>query len=142
MSQSDDNVFSSEASSQPSSQLAEEVGDISLDAKAAKDEALWNDEHTSDDEEFDPSKPEDVTTATAKAEAEDDPSSGRESDEEDDSIVNDEVELACADHQACIDFAKELDAFILRSLPVPKSKDKERRAALVEVLCDHYGRAQ
>ena len=133
MSLTNDDVYSNECT--PSgSQSLEEVDSISLDAKAAKDDALWTDAHSSDDEEFDPANPHDLSTATAKT---DKAAESGDSDESDDSIVCDEVESACPSHKQCIEFSAELDAFILRTFTA-KSGGKERRAALVEVLCDHF----
>jgi hypothetical protein len=164
MSQSDElQVYSEELSDQPSPHAsqdesgAEEVSHVTepeaesepedgvdLDAKAEKDEALWPDEHSSDEESFDPEKPEDLQTENAKVLAEDDPSLGEDEersddDDEDDSCVvsdgNEDHE--CADHDKCVAFSQELDAFILKSRKAVSGK-RERRAALAEVICDHF----
>lgn len=126
----------------------EPAGGVDLEELAEKDEALWPDEHSSDAESFDPENPEDLTTQNAKDAAEDDPSLGEasgdsgeggESDEDDSCVVSDEasLEYQCSDHDACIRLAKELDAFLVERCAT-RSKGKERRAALAEVVCDHF----
>lgn len=110
--------------------------EIKLKGLAAEDEALWNDEHTSDEEEFDPENPEDLKTETAKAEAEDE-----EDEDEDDSIVvpDDVEEDLCPDHDKCLKAAEKWDYFMQSSTDIMgRSPRKERIAALVEVICDHY----
>lgn len=143
MSQSDElQLFSAEASeasnSQPECVAEDEDMDKgkSLAKRAAADEALWTDAHTSDEEEYDPAKPDDLATATAKADAEGE--SDDDEGESNDSIVNDEPEEPCANHEKCILGAKLLDEFLLNNKFSAKSGGKERRSALVEVLCDHY----
>ena len=103
------------------------------------------------EEEFDPEMPELETFADkardeedeAEADArdlgsEDSTSESDDADKSDDSIVNDEIEYECPDHTFCVEYAQEVDAFLLRTLkPVSESK-RERCAALAEVLCDHY----
>jgi hypothetical protein len=127
-------------------------GEVKLTGKQAKkDEALWTDEHTSDEEEFDPNAPEDLTTKTQKEEAEEDEDAGEptnsqpgedeepeEDEDEDDSIVNDEIEDACKDHDACIAIAKALDKLCLSMGKKARFGDAERRAALAETVCDNY----
>ena len=112
--------------------------EIKLKGLAAQDEALWNDEHTSDEEEFDPEKPEDLKTETAKAEDEDE---DEDDEDEDDSIVvpDDVEEQTCADHKKCVKLAEKLDHFIVSSTNFAgNSPRKECIAALSEVVCDHY----
>lgn len=106
------------------------------------------------EEEFDPSRPEDLTTAAEKAEAsEDELEAGAEelgsedssdesddADKTDDSIVDDEVRYACEDHDFCKEYAKEVDEFLLRTLKARTESARERKAALTEVLCDHYSK--
>lgn len=117
--------------------------EVNLEALAAEDEALWHSEHTSDDEVFDPEKPDDLTTATAKAEAENDESIGEETrsedEDEDDSCVvdDDEVSYENLDHDFLVTFSRQLDNWLNLHLQ-PVSDKKDRKAALVEVLCDHY----
>lgn len=103
------------------------------------------------EEEFDPEMPELETLADkarheedeAEADArdlgsEDSTSESDDADKSDDSIVNDEIEYECPDHTFCVEYAQEVDAFLLRTLkPVSETK-RERCAALAEVLCDHY----
>ena len=103
------------------------------------------------EEEFDPEMPELETLADkardeedeAEADArdlgsEDSTSESDDADKSDDSIVNDEIEYECPDHTFCVEYAQEVDAFLLRTLkPISESK-RERCAALAEVLCDHY----
>jgi hypothetical protein len=133
-------VVSSE-SSPVSSQDSSGATEIDLERCAAADEALYPDEHSSDEESFDPEHPEDLATENAKLAAEDDPSSGRSDDEESDDscVVSDENEdLDCESHDACIELAAKVDAFLLESVSGKKSGKKHRRAALCEVICDHY----
>lgn len=106
------------------------------------------------EEEFDPSRPEDLATAVEKAEAEEEEleagaeelgsedSSGESDDEDktDDSIVCDEVLYKCEDHEFCKEYAKEVDEFLLQTLKARTESSRERRAALTEVLCDHYSK--
>ncbi len=96
--------------------------EIKLKGLAAQDEALWNDEHTSDEEEFDPEKHED------------------DEDEDDSIVVPDDVEeQTCADHKKCVKLAEKLDHFIVSSTNFAgNSPRKECIAALSEVVCDHY----
>lgn len=104
------------------------------------------------EEEFDPEQPEDLQCEAEKAEVEEDEAEAcardlgsqdstdesDDADKTDDSIVNDEIEYECPDHTFCVEYAKEVDAFLLKTLnPVSESK-RERCAALAEVLCDHY----
>lgn len=103
------------------------------------------------EEPFDPEQPTDLATAGDKlADAEDEEGSGEsinsqncaesgDEDESDDSIVNDKIEYACKDHEFCVSYAKEVDAFLLRTLSA-KTGGRERRAALAEVLCDNFAR--
>lgn len=106
------------------------------------------------EEEFDPKQPEDLTTVFQKAEAEEEDAErdaedlGAESqtdesddqDESDDSIVCDEIEYTCKDHNVCVKMAKTLDEQLLSvlSLKARTSSAKQRQAAIAEVLCDHY----
>jgi hypothetical protein len=106
------------------------------------------------EEEFDPSRPEDLKPALEAIEDEEDElESGAEelgsqdstdesddADKTDDSIVCDEVTYKCQDHEFCISYAKEVDEFLLRTLKAVTESARERRAALVEVLCDHYSK--
>lgn len=119
---------------------------VDLEATAQADELLWNDEHSSDDEEFDPENPEDLLTENAKeaARLEDGSQSGEgadaeDEDEPDDSIVcsDDEIELECENHDVCVARAQACYAFIVQSLSCKTSK-RDARAALTEVLCDHF----
>lgn len=103
------------------------------------------------EEEFDPDMPELETLADKARDEEDEAeacardlgsqdstSKSDDADKSDDSIVNDEIEYECPDHTFCVEYAQEVDAFLLRTLkPVSESK-RERCAALAEVLCDHY----
>lgn len=106
------------------------------------------------EEEFNPEQPEDLTTAFAKAEAEEEAAEaeavdlGAESetdesddqDESDDSIVCDEIEYTCKDHNVCVKMAKTLDEQLLSILALKARtvSAKQRQAAIAEVLCDHY----
>ena len=124
--------------------LSEEDG-IKLDKK---EDALWNSEHTSDEEEFDPANPADLTTATAKADAEEngedveeeeeqEPTSEDDRDATDDSIVNDEIESVCPDHKACTNKANTVcDAMLVNH--ELKGKRKHAVAALAEAFCDNF----
>lgn len=134
-------IYSNESTPQTSPQSSQEVEEASehnLQTTAAQDEALWPDEHSSDEEEFDPANPTDLTTQNAKELAENDPSVDS-CEEEDDSIVvsDNEEELECANHEVCIAIAARVDTFLLESMSAVTGK-KERRAALVEAICDHY----
>jgi hypothetical protein len=102
-------------------------------------------------EEFDSDMPELETLADKARDEEDEAeacardlgsqdstSESDDADKSDDSIVNDVIEYECPDHTFCVEYAQEVDAFLLRTLkPVSESK-RERCAALAEVLCDHY----
>lgn len=138
MSQSDEQSFSHEEVEDNS--VEEVESGISLADKEEKDEALWNSEHTSDDEEYDPENPEDLSTKTAKADAEEDPS-GDEDEDEDDSIVNDEIEYTCADHAHCVSLAEKVDAFLLESCSALCGR-KERQVAIAEMICDNFTKLQ
>ena len=103
------------------------------------------------EEPFDPEQPADLaTTADKQAAAEDEEGDGEsinsenctesgDEEESDDSIVNDKVEYLCKDHEFCVAYAKEVDAFLLRTLSA-RTGGRERQAALAEVLCDHFER--
>lgn len=88
--------------------------EIDLSACAAKDEALWTDAHTSDEEEYDANKENE-----------------KGSDDES------EVELACDHHEKCVEVARNLWDSLLQEFQVVGSK-REAQAALVEVVCDHF----
>lgn len=104
------------------------------------------------EEEYDPEKPEDLKTTFEKAAeqeeelereaedlgAEDSTSETHDSDEEDDSIVNDEIEPICKNHSKCIEVAKQVDEFVCARMQVRTEKPGTRRAFLAEVICDHY----
>lgn len=104
------------------------------------------------EEEFDPEQPEDLRAAGEKAESEEDEAEADardlgsqdstdesdDADKTDDSIVNDEIEYECPDHTFCVEYAQEVDAFLLRTLKALSESKRERCAALAEVLCDHY----
>lgn len=103
------------------------------------------------EEEFDPEMPELETLADkardeedeAEADArdlgsEDSTSESDDADKSDDSIVNDEIEYECPDHTFCVEYAQEVDAFLLRTLKTVSESKRERCAALAEILCDHY----
>lgn len=153
MSQSDEEKFmdlEAEEVSVPSEvSTEEEPSGEELAATAERDEALWTDAHTSDEESFDPNAPEDLQTESAKLEQADDSSLGEEgsdndeeyeaSNESDDSIVvaDSEPVEQCAKHEHCLELAGEIDAHIQRFCST-KSDWKERRSAVAEVLCDHY----
>lgn len=125
------------------SESVEGDAEIELKLQAEADEALWNSEHSSDEEPFDSEKPEDLQTENAKeADAEhpvdeEEELSGDE-EESDDSIVvgNDVIEYECEDHDACIRAAKHLlDQLLeLRELRV---KEKIALSALAEMVCDN-----
>lgn len=138
-------IYSNESTPVSSQETETTIGNATehdLQATAAQDEALWPDEHSSDEEEFDPANPTDLTTENAKELAEDDPSLGSDEDEDDSIVVSDnEEELECADHEACIAIAVKVDALLLESMSAVTGK-KERRAALVEAICDHYTSAK
>ena len=129
-------IFSAEST--PISSQEEDLG-IDLEKKAKKDEKLWTDEHSSDEEEFDPSKPADVLTTTQKEEleAEGDGNSGSSSQETtteddrdatDDSIVDDEVKYV-----EDVDKAKIVAQALLEKV-VLKSSKKEALNAMMESL--------
>ena len=105
------------------------------------------------EEEYDPDMPE-LETVAEKAAAEEDAAeqgaielgsqdsadkSDEGSEEEDDSIVNDEIEYD-HDHDACLSYAKEVDAFLLRTLKPRTLSDAERQAAVADLLCEHFCR--
>lgn len=95
-----------------------------LSATAAADEALWNDEHTSDEAPFEP-----------EAEEKEGDESGDEKGSDEDS--SDEIELECPNHDKCVALAREVDALICTKAKSKTSK-KTRQAALCEVLCDNF----
>jgi len=117
----------------------DEDKEVDLSLKAEADEALWPDEHSSDEEAFDPEKPEDLQTENAKeADAEEPIEEERSSDDdEDDScVVPDGIEeYDCEDHDACVRCAASvLDHLLeLRDLRMDR---KQALAALAEVVCD------
>lgn len=95
-----------------------EKKEIDLEACAAKDEALWPDEHTSDEEEYDANK-----------------------ENKDDSDDESDVEDACDHHEKCVAAGNDLcDGLLLQGFKVEGSK-REARAALAGVVCDHFKRA-
>ena len=118
-----------------------EEEEICLEKLAAADEKLWDSAHTSDDEAFDPENPEDLKTASAKMAEECEvieKDSASDEEEEDDSIVCDKVEDACAQHAVCIGLGEELDRILVEQGMFRTSKKKECRSALAEAICDHY----
>jgi hypothetical protein len=107
------------------------------------------------EEEYDPSKPDELETAGEAAEADEQEqeadaielgsqdsaaAADEDSEETDDSIVNDEIEHACQDHDFCVSYALEVDAFLLRTLLATTENAKERQAAIAELLCDHFSK--
>lgn len=92
---------------------------ISLAAKAAKDDKLtagWDD-HTSDEEEYDPNK---------------------ENDEEEDDDDESDVELECVDHKRCIEKGNAIFDMLTMQDMKHKGSKKEAKSALVGVICDHF----
>lgn len=127
-------------------------GEVKLTGKQAKkDEALWTDEHTSDEEEFDPESPEDLATQTQKEEAEEEEDNGEpvdqegdededegDEEEEDDSIVNDEIEDQCKDHGSCVQSAKAIHKLLVSLGKTPRFGGDACVAFLAEAVCDNY----
>lgn len=91
---------------------------ISLASKAAKDEALWDDYISSEDENYSPGKDED------------------EDDDEDDS--DSEAAEDTSHHDACVAFCDELRAFLKEKGWKVQGSKKDARVALVGVLEDHF----
>lgn len=152
----DEEVFANsqaeEVEEASASQSADEPSGIDLDAKAEQDAALWASEHSSDEEPFDPERPEDLQTENAKLEALADPSDSdleddeedKEDDDEDDScVVADDapLEYECQKHMLCCTLAMEIDVLLCTRCE-PRSKKTERQAALAEAICDHYKSGQ
>jgi hypothetical protein len=139
--------------SNSSSQQSEEILSQNEPLNSSEEEELAEKEAIVE-EEFDPEHPEDLLAEPEKQELEDeeqeegaediksDEADSRD-DEEDDSIVcpDDQVEMECSEHGFCVEYAKEVDAFLLRTLHA-KTGPRERRAAIAEVLCDHFSRKQ
>lgn len=103
------------------------------------------------EEPFDPEKPHDLVPTTEQClESEDEDEEGavdinaesdrssEDEDESDDSIVCDVVESQCSDHEFFIEFSKKVDEYLLSVLISSGTQGKERRAAIAELLCDHY----
>lgn len=102
------------------------------------------------EEPFDPEKPADLLTEVEKRDAiansdenatdvivtEEDSRDGES--ESDDSIVNDEIEYSALEHEKMTAFAIAVDEFLLLTLDPKSASKRERRAAICEVLCDHY----
>jgi len=95
-----------------------EKKEIDLEACAAKDEALWPDEHTSDEEEYNDNKEN-------KEESTED-----ESDDE-----------PCDHHDKCVAASHDLFDFLLQQGFVLDGKKREAKVALAEAVCDHFKRA-
>lgn len=92
----------------------EEVTVVDLDKAAEKDEALWDDEHTSDSDEYDPAK-------------------------EEESPEKEEVEYKCtrSAHEKCVKLAEKVDLILCEQCDTLSNR-KQRLAALTEAICDHY----
>jgi len=130
-----------------SSSQSENSKDIDLEKHEEKDKELLGEEATSDEDEFNPEEPNDLKTEAQKErEAEegellgsqDSQASAKDDEEEDDSIVNDEIELECSDHDKCVCLAKDLKAKLEMLGYRCKASEKEAVAALAEALCDHF----
>ncbi len=143
MSQSDESLSQSGESIEVEQHAAPVVD---LEATAQADELLWNDEHSSDDEAFDPENPTDLLTENAKEAARFDDASqsgegadASDEDEPDDSIVcsDDEVELECEDHDICVSRSQDVFALLVQSMSCKTSK-RQAKAALTEAICDHF----
>lgn len=140
MSQSDQ---SQQSLSESGEVLTQENLTMSEQEEAAEREAIA-------EEPFDPEKPEELLTEVKKRDAaenedenatdlivtEEDSRDGES--ESDDSIVNDEVEYSALEHEFFTKFSTDVDEYLLVTLDPRTSSKRERRAALVEVLCDHY----
>lgn len=92
----------------------EEVTVVDLEKAAEKDEALWDDEHTSDSDEYDPAK-------------------------EEESPEKEEVEYKCtrSAHKNCVKLAEKMDLILCEQCDTLSNR-KQRLAALAEAICDHY----
>lgn len=142
--------MSQDSTSKSASQLSEEILSQNEELDTSEEEELAEKEAVVE-EEFDPEHPEDLPAEPEKQELEDEEQeegaeeadSRDDEDDEDDSIVcaDGEVEMECSEHGFCVEYAKEVDAFLLRTLHA-KSAPRERRAAIAEVLCDHFSRKQ
>lgn len=129
-----------------SSSQSENSNDIDLAKKEEQDAALLGEEATSDEDEFNPDEPNDLKTEAQKEREEgeclgsqDSQASAKDDEEEDDSIVCDEIELECENHDDCVELAKKVMGFVLEHRSIKASK-KEALSALAEVVCDHFAR--
>lgn len=127
-----------------SSSQSENSNDIDLEKKELLDAQDLREEHSSDEEEFNPDEPNDLKTEAQKEREEgesqgsqDSQASAKDDEEEDDSIVCDEVELECEDHDRCVELAKKVMGFVLEHRSIKASK-KEALSALAEAVCDHF----
>lgn len=129
-----------------SSSQSENSNDIDLAKKEEQDAELLGEGATSDEEEFNPDEPNDLKTEAQKEREEgeclgsqDSQASAKDDEEDDDSIVCDEIELECENHDSCVELAKKVMGFVLEHRSIKASK-KEALSALAEAVCDHFAR--
>ena len=115
--------------------------EVDLEACAEAEAALFVEDKTSDEDEFDPDEPNDLKTDAQKEreEGESADSEKEDDEEEDDSIVcgDGEVELACEDHNECVKLAKRARECLMDSGIVIKDS-AEAKNAFAELVCDYF----